>query len=188
MFSLDADEVMSPYLTKFLEKLCVGGASGKRSNSREVGGYLVKRSLVFLNKKLRFGKTVDHPLRLFKKGSGEFIGAIHEKVELNPGIRTEKLKVGEILHHSYEDLADYFERFNRYTSKIAQNHQDLGHKVPWLLLHILRPWIEFITRYFLRFGFLDGYAGYCYALVSSFYTFVKYAKFIELQTNIKQSE
>jgi len=33
--------------------------------------------------------------------------------------------------------------------------------------------------HFLRLGFLDGYPGYTYALLSSVYTYVKYAKLKE---------
>jgi hypothetical protein len=51
--------------------------------------------------------------------------------------------------------------------------------MPALPLHVLRPWAEFFYRYVLRLGFLDGYAGYTYALVSSLYTYVKYAKLKE---------
>jgi hypothetical protein len=46
--------------------------------------------------------------------------------------------------------------------------------------HVLRPWGEFITRYFLMLGFLDGYPGYCYAVFSSFYSYVKAVKLREL--------
>ena len=84
-----------------------------------------------------------------------------------------------ILHFSYEDLTDYFEKFNRYTSRIAEQ-RPMGKLNPAAFVaHVIRPFFEFGSRYILRLGFLDGYPGYCYALLSSLYAFVKYAKRIE---------
>ena len=106
-------------------------------------------------------------------------GAIHEGVKLASG-GPALLKGIKLYHYSYADLSDYFKRFNRYTSAIAENHRDHGRRVP-ILSHVVRPWIEFISRYFLRLGFLDGYPGYTYALVSSLYAYIKYAKLKEIQ-------
>jgi hypothetical protein len=86
-----------------------------------------------------------------------------------------------MLHHSYDDITAYFTRFNLYTSKIAENHKKQGRRMPPLWAHALRPCFEFLGRYVFRLGFLDGYPGYCYALFSSVYTFVKYAKLKELE-------
>ncbi len=185
--SVDADEVLSTELRGFIEAFCTKNAPKKRASYepyKSVEGFLIKRRLVFLGRKLRFGKTVDYPLRFFKKGSGSFNGAIHEHFDLARS-RPCKLPLGELLHYSYEDLSDYFNRFNLYTSRIAQNHIKTGRKMPWRPFHILRPWTEFLVRYFFRLGFLDGYPGYCYAVVSCFYTFIKYAKLLELSQKEK---
>jgi hypothetical protein len=69
--------------------------------------------------------------------------------------------------------------FAGYSSINAQVFKSKKEKVN-MVSHLLRPWFEFMNRYFFRGGFLDGYPGYTYALLSSFYTFVKYAKFREL--------
>lgn len=171
VLSIDADEVLTPPLAH-----AVVQATAKDGPE---AGYRVPRRLIFMGRKLRFGKSSDAPLRLFRKDKGRFEAAIHEQVVLKDGA-TGTLR-GELLHHSYDDLTDYFRRFNAYTSRIAENHQRLGHSMPFLPFHVLRPWTEFFTRYFFRLGFLDGYAGYTYALVSSIYTYVKYAKLKELK-------
>jgi hypothetical protein len=47
---------------------------------------------------------------------------------------------------------------------------------------LFRFWFEFFNRFFVRGGFLDGRAGYIYALCSSFYAFMKYLKVYERKT------
>jgi hypothetical protein len=44
-----------------------------------------------------------------------------------------------------------------------------------------RPVWRFLRCYFLRWGFLDGFAGFSIAWLGAFYTFVRYSKVLELQ-------
>jgi len=173
VLSLDADEALGPRLSAEIARVTTSQESG-------VAGFRLRRRLVFMGRHLRFGKTSDAPLRLFRRGQGRFESAIHEKLVLADTASVGRLG-GELLHYSYEDLSDYFSRFNLYTTRVAENHQREGRAMPVGLLHVLRPWTEFLTRYVLRLGFLDGYPGYTYALLSSLYTYVKYAKLKELE-------
>ncbi|MBI2603887.1 MAG: glycosyltransferase family 2 protein [Deltaproteobacteria bacterium] len=177
VLSVDADEVLDETLRTSIKKI-----TGTKHPSCE--GYRVRRSLVFMGRKLRFGKARDEPLRLFRNGSAKFVDEIHEKVNIEGAVKT---LAGEILHYSYENLDDYFSRFNLYTHKIAWQHYKQKVKVP-IFKHIVRPWFEFTYRYFFRLGFLDGFAGYSYALISSLYAFVKYEKLRELYLMDKVSE
>ena len=171
ILSLDADEVLSEALrSSLLETLKQEDAFQKFT------AFKVRRVLVYMGKKLRFGKARDLPLRLFRKDQARFHGAIHEKLAVQGKIGCLK---GELLHYSYENLDDYFARFNLYTRRIAQNHFEKKKSI-FLPLHIVRPWTEFFYRYFIRLGCLDGKAGYSYALVSSLYAFVKYEKLREI--------
>lgn len=161
IFSLDADECITSELATQLTHLA--------QLPPEVTGLTVPRSLVFMGRVMRFGRTQDEPLRVFRRNVGQFINPIHETVVLSHG--TTQRAQGRLLHYSYRDLSDYLARLNRYTSAIAENKSK---HVSWL--HVLRPWQEFCTRYFLRLGFLDGYPGYTYAWLSSLYAYMKYAK------------
>ena len=174
VFSLDADEVLEQGLKEAL-------TAWAEKPDRRYAAMRVSRSLVFMNRRMRFGKTNDQPLRLFARQHGQFEGAIHEEVRVDGevGLLGAGLHACGLLHYSYDNLTDYFDRFNSYTSKIAQQKKTRGLSVS--PLHVLRPWWEFIERYVLRLGFLDGYPGYCYAVISSFYTFIKYAKLKELK-------
>lgn len=174
VLSLDADEALDEALGKE-----IFGIVSQPPFKDQALGYRLCRQLIFLGKKMRFGKTIDMPVRLFQRGSGSFLAAIHEHFDV-PRHRTESLRRGRLLHESYRDLSDYFARFNNFTSRVAENHFKLGKKPPPLLILAARPFGEFIARYFLRLGFLDGYPGFVYALVSSMYAFVKYAKLRDL--------
>lgn len=167
--SIDADEELSPELCRAIESIV-------RDSPSEAVGYYLKRRLRFMGRLMSFGKTIDYPLRLFRRGQGRFVGEIHEKVRCEGPVI--KLRGGYMSHLSYKNLADYFDRFNRYTTRIANSHRSAQKRV-FFPLHLARPWLEFFNRYVIRLGFLDGYPGYVYALNSSLYAFIKYSKLIE---------
>jgi glycosyltransferase involved in cell wall biosynthesis len=167
VFSLDSDEELSEELQKNI--LTIAQSDAKK-------GFTVQRRLVFLGKTLVFGGTRDYPLRFFPKDAGWFQGEIHEKYICKYTV--EKISGGFLLHKSYPNLEAYFQKFNRYTSKIAE-HKQFKLTPGKFLVHLVRPWFEFARRYIFKLGFLDGYPGYVYALVSSLYAFVKYAKAFE---------
>lgn len=171
VLSLDADEVCDERLLASVLEICK-----QPLESVVCGGYKLERKLVFMNRKMHFGKTKDHPLRFFLREKAKFEGKIHEKVQLLDNLSIGVLK-GTLWHYSYKDLADYMVRFNSYTSKIASQQKKLT-KMDFVF-HLLRPWVEFFSRYVLRLGFLDGYPGYTYALLSSLYAYMKYAKYYE---------
>lgn len=171
VLSLDADEELDSKLrTAILD--VAGEASGHHI------AFPVKRRLVFQGKLMRFGKTSDAPLRLFRRDKTRFVEPIHERLDV-PRAATGPTLAGTLLHHSYASLTDYFSRFNQYTSRIAENHFKKEAPAPSFLIHACRPFIEFLNRYVLRLGFLDGRPGYSYALFSSLYAYVKYDKLIE---------
>ena len=175
VLSIDADECLDE--TARREVMRIAG-----SEPQEVG-FRIPRQLVFMGKPMRFGKTNDAPLRLFRRGQGQFSHAIHESLEVNGKVAT---LVGKMHHYSYADLTDYFSRFNRYTTAVAENHLAQGKMPPPKFALVSRFWLDFFQRYFLRLGLLDGYPGYVYALVSSVYAFTKYEKLRELSAADKR--
>ena len=170
VLNIDADEAITPALAKEITVTL---------RSPKFEAYLINIQLVFMGKPLFHGGTYpDYHLRLFKKGSFRFKeNLVHE------GVSFEKSKVGRLknpaLHYSYRDLTHYIEKLNKYTSLIAQKHAQNGKK-PGKLFPFARMGFELIKRFGLRGAFLDGYEGSVYALLSSFYAFLKYAKLEEL--------
>ncbi|AEA33063.1 glycosyltransferase family 2 protein [Hippea maritima] len=167
VLSIDADEVLSENLKdEIIEKL----------KNPAVDAYALNIQLVFMGKPLRFGGTYpDYHVRLFRRGKCFFDEAeVHEGVNC----KAERLK-NVVYHYSYENLEDYFDKFNRYTSLLANN---IKQKKPHIsgVYPFVRFSLEIAKRFVLKGAFLDGYEGCVYALLSSFYAFVKYAKAKEL--------
>ena len=175
---LDSDEELSPALLQSLKDLL------SQNYDDLPTAFSLSRKLVFMDRKMKFGKTSDRPIRLFKSSKAKFIGEVHEVLSLIDGSKVSHKLRGELLHYSYHDISDYFNRFNRYTSMAADGYFVKKKKFSFIS-HIFRPWFEFVYRYILRLGFVDGYPGYVYALFSSLYTFTKYAKYHELIRDAK---
>jgi glycosyltransferase involved in cell wall biosynthesis len=171
VFFVDADEELSGELRA---ALCRWLPQNQDSY------FAVRRRLRFMNRLMSFGKSSDNPVRIGPRELVRFEGRVHEQMVPVRPLHLRSLSSGYLLHHSYEDLTDYFEKFNHYTSKIAEQKYAGGVTIRSGWQVAVRPWWEFFNRFFLRLGFLDGYPGYCYALVSSLYGFVKYAKYREL--------
>ena len=129
--------------------------------------------VVFLGRMLKYGSSGgEKHLRLFRKSKGCY-GAktVHEGVFVDGSIG--RLK-NHIEHHSYASLDEYFDKFNRYTTLIAREKYANGERFG--VFQIARLPFEFINRYFFKLGFLDGWHGFLYAFLASFYSTVKYLK------------
>ncbi len=173
VFSLDADEEMSPALARWLQE-----NFAKPAISPHLEGFKVVRQSVFMGRKLRFGRSCRAILSLFRREKAHFVGAVHEKIIIPHPQAVAKINHGVLLHYSYADHHDYWTKFNYYSDVFAQQSYRQRRQVA--LLHVLRPPVFFFYLYVLRGGFLDGYAGYCLAIYGSLYSFVKYAKLNDL--------
>jgi glycosyltransferase involved in cell wall biosynthesis len=168
---LDPDERM--------DSICRDDMTSIVQNSvqNEELAYSFRRPLVFQGKTLRFGRTQTYPVRLFRKNCAEFVDEIHEHLNFTKKTEIRVLK-GVVLHFSYPSIDSFFNKFNRYTSLAAQLKFSQGIKISKPMI-ILQFWWNFITRFIIFGAILDGYEGFVYALLSSFYSFIKYAKLKE---------
>lgn len=169
ILSLDADEVLSVELKQEIIDL----------KPENCSGYYIKRKPYFMGKFIKHcGWYPDKQLRLFKKAEGRFDEnkMVHESVILKGKKRTLE---NQMLHFPYKNIGKYFEQFNKYTSLAAQQYMRDGRKFSKAKL-ILNPLATFIKMFFIKAGFLDGFAGFCICVLSSCYNFVKYAKLWEL--------
>lgn len=172
ILSVDADEV----ITDDLRDEIVRELSAEQM---ACDGFLVPRTLVFLGSEFRHGREHRHStLRLFDRRCGTFTNArVHETVEVAGGT---KLLSGRILHNSYRDLHQYFEKFNRYTTSAAEElFREGRHRGAWSAFLALP--VNFLKHYLLRQNILNGYPGLVWSVLSSFYPLVKYLKLRDLE-------
>ncbi len=169
ILSIDADEVVSPELVREISTL---------EENTPYAGFRIPRLNHYFGRPLYHGgQYPDLQLRLFRAGKGRYNHRpVHESVELEGPV---SLLSGEILHYSYDTVADYFEKFERYTSLEAERLLATGERPSAIRLTLqmfLRPCWKFFWRYLFKLGFLDGTAGLLAALFNSFTMIVSYAK------------
>jgi glycosyltransferase involved in cell wall biosynthesis len=167
---IDADEVISEKLKEKIKEVI---------NKEKNDLYEINFTSVCFGKKIKYGGwSGSYRIRLFKNGIGKYNkNVVHEEFIYNG--KKEKIKE-EIYHYSYEDLADYLSKFNRYTTEGAKEYQKRGKRAGYFGI-ILSPLFKFIRMYIIRLGFLDGIEGLILAILSANYTMVKYYKLLELE-------
>lgn len=168
VLSVDADERITPELRQEI-----------LSTKLDKDGYDIPFKFYWLGRQLRFGGCgKERHLRLFKRQKAKFTQApVHEDVLIDG--KTGCLK-NPIVHFSYKDIADYFTRFNHYSTVEALKKFKQGKRVIFIL-QIFASILDFVKRYVLKLGFLDGVPGFLWASFSSFHRLVKYAKLWEMQ-------
>jgi len=173
ILSIDADEIITDELREEIKFRLA-------DDTEKYSGYYIPINLFFFGKLLNFGGSkIKRKLRLFNKKYGNFnLNKVHESVELSFG------KIGQLknkmLHYSYASISDYFVKFNSYTD-IAAEELLKKNKFKNFCAIVIRFPVEFLKRYILQLGILDGRAGFVWCLFCAFYPVVKYLKLYELK-------
>ncbi len=155
IFFVDDDEYIGTELAnEILEKVKDG----------EMSGYSVNRQDVVYHQILRHGETGDIKiLRLGRKTVGEFVRPVHEFWKI-------KGRVGELsnpLYHVKDHfVSEFIGRMDRYGQIDSQTLSEEGKPFSYVRL-LLNPVGKFSLNYFLKKGFLDGYAGLFLAYLMS---------------------
>jgi glycosyltransferase involved in cell wall biosynthesis len=190
---LDADEEITPELAAEIRRLFE--AEPRHS------GYFVGLDYCFLGQTLCHGQRV-YKLVLFDRTRGGFeehddLGAAHMwEVEghYQPRINGSVGRLrSPLLHDDHDSLFHYFERHNRYSdweATLRQNENSDVHSTQETQLksHVkimfqalpFRSLAFFLYSYIWRRGFLDGRAGFHYALAKAFYYWQIRVKELEL--------
>ena len=170
---LDADERISPGARRKIEEILA-----KPSSAAE--GYTLRRKTFYLGRwMLHGGWYPDRKLRLFRRSAGRWGGTNpHDHVQVEGSTRDLK---GEILHYSYENLADHLKQINLFTDIAAREKHKRGVGFPVVRMLIQAPF-KFFKMYLLQQGFRDGSPGFTAAILGAYYVFLKYAKLWELRS------
>jgi glycosyltransferase involved in cell wall biosynthesis len=183
ILSLDADEIVSDQLARSIQSTL---------SHPEREGYLVDRHNYFLGKWIRgCGWYPDYILRLFRKGKAWWPLAIHDTPQLDGGNQRALPLTGPLIHNSYQSLDQYFEKFNRYTSRLAVEYAEQQQSMRGLNIPLnlgLRPFYWFFKNYLVLRGFRDGIPGFFICFSSALVIFVSYLKLWEAQEKGRSSE
>jgi glycosyltransferase involved in cell wall biosynthesis len=163
---LDSDEVIRKETQEEIKKII---AENPGENCFEI---------VFDN--IIFGKDMGGVMTkpvLFRRGKAKFKGKVHEKLLCEkPWGKLEN----RILHYAYDDLKQYFEKFNTYTSLDATQLLEGGRRsIVWVLVYgmLYRGSKDFARRYLYHGLWRHGFEGFLFSLLSGLYRVVQYAKY-----------
>jgi len=146
-------------------------------SSDENDGYRIPRKNMIFGKHLKHGGHQDDlQLRLFRKDKSRFENPIHERVVVDG--RVGKLR-NSIEHYSTRSLSKYVDKLNLYTDLESEFMRTQARPMKRRDL-IAKPMAQFILRYIYKAGYRDGLEGFLFYSLSSFYTFIKYAKYWDL--------
>jgi glycosyltransferase involved in cell wall biosynthesis len=146
ILSVDADERVTAKLKDEILKLKLGNYDG----------YKIKRENYFFGKKIRgCGWGNDYQLRLFNKSKTRLSNRlVHEGFEVAGKINYLK---NPMLHFSYRNFHDAFNKINHYSTLEAIEKKD--RKSVNFLSIVITPILAFFQHYIIRYGFIDGIYG-----------------------------
>lgn len=178
VLQLDADEVVDDELARFIVK------THKQilTNESVPAAWWVKRKNLFFGRFLRKGGQYPDPvIRLYQKGKAKLPQkSVHEQMVVDGEIGWAN---GHFLHFSNPTFSDYLRKFNTYTSFTAEQLSQASQK-PNLTLALTyflwKPLTTFFSQYIRHKGFVDGMAGFLFAVCSSLHFPVAYIKLCEI--------
>ena len=174
---VDSDERVTPELRHEI-------LSALTEDDGQCVGYEIPRLVHYLDRWWwRGGWYPDYDIRLFRRERATWGGNDpHEQILVDGRVR----RLRSPLHHfSYRNMDDHLQRINRFTSISSRELKKEGAR--WRLIDALfRPVGRFMRFYFLKRGFLEGFAGFYVAVTAAVYVFLKYAKLWELELEEKK--
>jgi len=167
---LDADEQISSELKNEIIHL---------KPEEIIKGYYINRLTQYMGRWIKHsGWYPQYVLRLFDRRYAAYNNAaVHESVEIRAAAA--KLQ-SPILHYSYRDLSHHLRKIDDYTGKRAAERYAEGRRFSPVKT-VFAPPGEFLKKYLLKLGILDGIPGFMVAVTSAYYVFLKQAKLYEYQ-------
>ena len=158
IISLDADERITPELQKEILSTINSLPRRQAGQLSTLNGYWIPRKNIIFGKWIEHsGWHPDHQLRLFKRGKGKFPEEhVHEMVKVEGG--SGQLN-GHILHYNYDSISQFLQKLGTiYGPNEAEQLIKKGYSFdPRDAIRF--PVKEFLSRFFAREGYKDGFHG-----------------------------
>lgn len=173
ILSLDSDERVTPELQK--EILSTINYQLSTSDSY----WIPRKNIIFGKWMQHTGWYPDHQLRLFRNGKGRFEEKhVHEMIKVEG--ETGYLK-NNIAHYNYDSIMHFLSKMaNIYAPNEAEQKIANGYIFNWRDA-IRLPIGEFLSRFFAREGYKDGFHGLMLSILMAFYHFIVFANIWEMQ-------
>ncbi len=170
ILSLDCDERLSDELKLSIE--------GIKDRLELYDAYQMARKTFYIYRWLNHCWYPDMKVRLFNKKTAAWGGTNpHDKVMVNSK-KIGRLH-GDILHYSFDSISAHIQTLDKFSEIGAKEIIKRGKKATMLSPFTHGFWI-FFRMYFLKKGFLDGFAGLLASVLSFMHVFVKYSKVVTM--------
>lgn len=171
IFSLDADERVTPTLAEEIRALLAGAEPAS-------AGYRVPRVTFHLGRWIRSTDWYpDYQLRLYDRRRARWTGRhVHESVKAEGAIGQLR---NDLQHYAYRDIDHHWRSMERYTTLAARQMFEDGRRANWFDI-VVHPRLAFFRNYVLRRGFRDGMPGLIVSAMNAYYVGLKFAKLWEL--------
>ena len=156
ILSLDADERPTPRLVREIR-------NAARAN-RHAAYHIPIRSEILGRAVRRGGTQDDRPIRFFRRDLARWKGDVHEILHVNG--RVSEL-TGWLEHRTLPTCSAFLEKIDRYTALEAAARVRRGRQ-PTIYDSLVAPPREVFRRLVYKLGFLDGPAGWQFALLSGY--------------------
>lgn len=172
--------------TRHLNLLLERGDKFKQ-DSNETVAFFVPRSNIFLGKPMKHtGVYPDGVIRLFKKSKANYPAkSVHEQLAVNG--RVDWLE-NDLIHYDSPTFDKYLTRANRYTTLTAQELAKNNTPINWknsLLYLVWKPKTTFLNLYIRHKGFLDGFPGFVFSIMSGFHWTIAWMKYWSMMKKSK---
>jgi len=171
VLSIDADEQLTEELRKSILSrlpLC----------DQNVSGFNINRRTQYLGKWMWNIWYPEWRLRLVRRKQARWVGPDpHGRMEVAG--KTENLQ-GDLLHYTYKDLDDQYQKLISYARSSAIAGFDQGRRMHPVKL-LFSPWFRFLRDVLLKSGWRDGWRGIMIAYAGAFSSFLKQAYLYEIE-------
>ena len=168
VLSLDCDERLSPELKESILAI--------KDTIENSDAYKMPRKTFYIYRWLNHCWYPDKKIRLFNKTTAYWGGTNpHDHIVLS-GDKVTELE-GDLYHYSFDSISDHLKTIDKFT-EIGANELIRKNKSFNIFSPITHSVWIFIKTYFLKRGFMDGFAGLIVSVLSSTHVFIKYSKAI----------
>lgn len=172
VLSLDGDEELSERLRKSISEI---------KGESNADAYYFNRLNIYCGHKIKTTSWYpDRKIRLWNKNKGMWTGdKLHEIVTIEKDAKAKFLK-GDLLHYSYQSIADHISQTNKFTD-ISAGAMALNGRKSSCFKIFYKTSFAFIKEFFIKYALLGGIYSLIVASVNVFSVFLKYSKLLSIQ-------
>lgn len=175
ILQLDTDEIVTEGFKREADRML--------SRESDCVAYKFLRKNFFLGHFMKHGGWYHYSLHFFKRGCARYKGRVHHDLIVDGKIGTIE---AEIEHYPFDNLREFVERQNRYTSLEAEEIVSLNKHIDERLIcyHMRKKPLKLFWKFYVKKkGYKEGTWGFLFSVLFAWVHFLKWSKVWELIRN-----